>query len=380
MTAKRLVASFPLLILCWLLCQCGSARLEQPISQLPAGIPPAAEDSGPILSPETPLLPSPTRTPVPSYTPSATAPATHTPTATPSSSPTVTPTPSPTATPSPEPTITPSAGSLLMPRLDLKPGDPLPYLETFRLFSFYGSPMGWGLGILGESSREEMTLDLQAHALQLQALGADRFVVPAYHMVTTVADDFGGADENYSHQVSMETLEDWIAAANENGIAVILDIQPGLADIQEEFDRIKHLLEFPQVHLALDPEFIIGEAQVPGDQLGKIDAEQINSLQAQLNEIALQIGINRVLIIHQFVDSMIEGKDQILDYPHVELVIDADGVGCKWTKLADYQQYAGEPGADYLGIKIFTRHDLAPQLTLEELMAWSPAPALIIHQ
>lgn len=267
-----------------------------------------------------------------------------------------------------------------MPRLNLKPGEPLPYLETFRLFSFYGSPLGWGLGILGESSREYMTLDLQAQALQLQALCPDRFVVPTYHMVTTVADNFSGADENYSHQVAIAILEDWVATANENGIAVILDIQPGLADIQEEFDRIKHLLEFPQVHLALDPEFIVGEGQIPGSHLGKIDADQINSLQAQLNEIALKIGINRVLIIHQFVDSMVENKDQIVDYPHVELVIDADGVGGKWTKLADYQQYAEEPGFDFLGIKIFTRHDPAPQLTLEELMDLAPAPALIIHQ
>jgi len=293
---------------------------------------------------------------------------------------TVTPTPTATATPSPEPTITPSTGALAIPRLDLNPEDPIPYLETFRLLTYYGSPTGWGLGILGESARDNMTRDLCAEALQLQALSPDRFVLPTYHMVTTVADKNPGPDENYSHQVGLELLEEWIEAANENGVAAILDIQPGRADIQEEFDRIKHLLRHPHVHLALDPEFIVTEEQIPSSNLGQIQADQINAIQAQLNEIALQVGINRVLIIHQFEDSMVMDKDSLTDFPHVELVIDADGVGGKGSKLFDYRQYAEESGFEYGGIKVFTRHDASPLLTLEEIMALEPPPAIVIYQ
>ncbi len=293
---------------------------------------------------------------------------------------TPTPTPRPTATPSPVPTITPSTGALAIPYLDLNPEEPIPYLETFRLLTYYGSPTGWGLGILGESARDDMTRDLCARALQLQALSPDRFVLPTYHMVTTVADKSPGADENYSHQVALEMLEEWIEAANENGVAAILDIQPARADLQEEFDRIKHLLHDPHVHLALDPEFIVSETQIPGDNLGQIKADQINTIQAQLNEIALEVGINRVLIIHQFVDSMVPDKDLLADFAHVELVVDADGVGGKGSKLFDYKQYALEPGFEYGGIKIFTRHDIAPLLTLEEIMALEPLPAIVIYQ
>jgi hypothetical protein len=293
---------------------------------------------------------------------------------------TVTPTPTATATPSPAPTITPSAGALAIPRLDLNPEAPIPYLETFRLLTYYGSPTGWGLGILGESPRADMTQDLRARALQLQALSPNRFVLPTYHMVTTVADKSPGPDENYSHQVGLEMLEEWIEAANENGVAAILDIQPARADIQEEFDRIKHLLHHPHVHLALDPEFIVTEEQIPSTNLGQIQADQINAIQAQLNGIALEIGINRVLIIHQFEDEMVIAKDQLTDFAHVELVIDADGVGGKGSKLFDYRQYAQEPGFEYGGIKVFTRHDAAPLLTLEEIMALEPPPAIVIYQ
>jgi hypothetical protein len=61
-------------------------------------------------------------------------------------------------------------------------------------------------------------------------------------MVTTIADGHPGDDEWYSHQVDLDMIEDWIAAGQEAGVGAVMDIQPGFADIQVEFDRIKHLL------------------------------------------------------------------------------------------------------------------------------------------
>ncbi len=344
--------------------------LPQPLVEL--GHPTSLETTLPTASATLVQTLGASSTPPPTFT--------ATPSAEPSHTPTVTPTPSATATPSPEPTITPSTALLAIPHLDLNPDQPLPYLETFRLLTYYGSPTGWGLGILGESAREFMTRDLRSQALELQALSPDRFVLPAYHMVTTVADKTPGNDKNYSHHVKDEMIQEWIDAAKENQVAVIIDIQPARADLQDEFDRIKHFLREPHVHLALDPEFIVNDSQIPGAHLGKIEAEQINLIQAQLNEIALEIGINRLLIIHQFVDAMLPDKDQLENFPHVELVIDADGVGGSYAKLADYKQYVLEPGFEYAGIKIFTRHDTGALLTIQELMELEPLPAVVIYQ
>ena len=336
----------------------------------PSLTPTASESPSPTLIPTftSSPTPSPTITPTPSPTPS------------PTETPTTTPSPTITYTPSPEPTITPSTSSLAIPRLDLTPGRPIPYLETFRMVTYYGSPKGWGLGILGESAREYMTWDLKRLALEYQALSPDRFVLPTYHMVTTVADGYPGEDENYNHHVEMEVIEDWIAAAEEGNVAVIIDLQLAHADLQEEFDRIKHLLHRPHVHLALDPEFIMEEGQLPGQHLGKISAEQVNDIQAQLEEIALAVGLNRVLIVHQFEDKMFPDKENLIDYPHVELVIDADGVSSIWNKLYDYNQYVGEPGFEYGGIKIFFKYDAAPLLTPLDVMYMEPVPAVIVHQ
>ena len=360
-----------LLVLSW--CQ-GSPEPELSLPQPRAQVEPTLvlQTEGP------PTITRKAQATVVTWTPSPTS--TLTPFPEPSNTAMVTPTPTATATPTPVPTITPSSSSLEMPRLDLNPDQPLPYLETFRMLAYYGSPTGWGLGILGESARDFMTRDLRARALLLQAQSLDRFVLPTYHMVTTVADRNPGSDENYNHHVDGEMLQEWVDAAKESKIAVIIDIQPARADLQEEFDRIKHFLLEPHVHLALDPEFIVSDLQIPGTHLGQIEVEQINLIQAQMNEIALEIGINRVLIIHQFEDEMVPDKDQLEDFPHVELVIDADGVGGKWSKLADYKQYVLEPGFEYAGIKIFTKHDTGEMLTTEELMGLEPPPALIIYQ
>jgi hypothetical protein len=361
------------------------AFVLQPVRQAVFTLAPTAV---PIEVPPTLRMLDPTATPPPVTTaaPSATpTPAPPTPTRTPE--PTATPTPAATATrtsrpmPTPEPTMTPSLDRLTLPPLDLVPWQPKPYLETFRLVTYYGSPLGWGLGILGENGRDETTRNLKAAALEVQVMSPDRFVVPTYHMVSTVADGHPGSDGDYSHQVPLEKLEDWVAHANENGLGCILDLQLGFADLQTEFDRIKHLLYYPHVHLALDPEFIMTEEDaIPGEKLGTISIYQINVIQAQLSYIALEIGLNRVLIVHQFEDEMLPHKEQLYDFPYVELVIDADGYGGKWTKVKDYQQYVGEPGFEYGGIKIFLREDTPPLLTLEEVFWLEPLPAVIIYQ
>ena len=86
-----------------------------------------------------------------------------------------------------------------------------------------------------------------------------------------------------------------------------------------------------------------------------------------------------MLIIHQFDNRMIEGKDVIEDYPLVELVWDADGFGGPGAKVADYVQYAAEPGFEYGGFKIFYRYDV-PVMTPEQVLGLEPFPAFVVYQ
>ncbi|NIT52586.1 MAG: hypothetical protein GWO41_07585, partial [candidate division Zixibacteria bacterium] len=82
--------------------------------------------------------------------------------------------------------------------------------------------------------------------------------------------------------------EEWVNSADSEGVAVVLDIQPGYASINYEVNRLKEFFYLPHVHLALDPEFIMEDGEIPGQSIGQIYADQINEVQEFLNEIALE--------------------------------------------------------------------------------------------
>lgn len=260
------------------------------------------------------------------------------------------------------------------------PGDPQPYLSRYRLVAYYGSPPSAALGVLGAAPRDVILNQLREVAATYQSLSApDIDVLPTFHIITTVADRWPGLGARYSHQMDTAYLEEWLAAAREAGVAVIIDIQPGHASILEEVARVQPYLHDPHVHLALDSEFTMAAGQIPGHTIGQLDAAQINAVQALLEPIALETGTNKVLVVHQFDTSMVVNKEAIEDFPHVELVIDADGFGGPPAKTSDYLQYAAEPGFEYGAFKLFYEWDW-PLMSPADVMELQPQPSLIIYQ
>jgi len=256
---------------------------------------------------------------------------------------------------------------------------PEPILEGRRFVAFYGSPAGPGLGILGryDISTTLELLDEQAQAYR--ELDPDVETLLAFHMVTTVADSFPGEDGDYNHRTSHEAIQEWVDAITSFDGWGIVDIQPGRAAVETEVELAESLLEQANVHLALDPEFTMGPGEVPGHRIGQMSALDINRAQARLDLLARRTGHRKVLIVHQFEDSMIDGKWEILHYPLVDLVWDADGVGSSGAKIADYRQYRYEAGFEYGGFKIFYDYD-SDVMTPERVMDLDPRPVLVIYQ
>jgi len=301
-----------------------------------------------------------------------------TPTLTPTSPP-PTPTPTPTATiigssPPATPSSCPDPGPL--PSSEGCPPSPL---EGRRLVAFYGTPLGRGLGILG---RHDITTTLSLLIEQTQAyqeLDPSVETIPTFHMVVTIADDYPGDDGDYNHRVSPDIIRRWINGAHAAGAWVILDLQVGRASLEAELDQVEPFLWEPDVHLAVDPEFLVDETRVPGVQLGWIAGPLINQVQARLDQIGRAIGQRQILIIHQFDDRMIVQKECLVDYPCVDLVWDADGFGGPGAKVSDYIQYSQEPGFEYGGFKLFYEYDI-PLMTPQEVLELAPPPAVVIYQ
>jgi len=252
-----------------------------------------------------------------------------------------------------------------------------------RLIAYYGTPLGPGLGILG---RFDITTTLALLAEQIQAYreldqAAGRGVenVPGFHMVVTVADNHAGSDGDYNHRVAHAVIRPWIEGVKAAGGWAVLDVQPGHADLKTELDVIEPLLWELDVHLAMDPEFMMTGEQVPGSHLGQISGQQINQVQARLDRIGRALGQHKLLIIHQFEDSMVVRKEDILPYPFVDLVWDSDGFGGPGPKIGDYNQYRSEPGFEYGGFKLFYEYD-TPLMTPEQVLALDPPAAVVIYQ
>jgi hypothetical protein len=320
-------------------------------------------------------VPAPTATPTPIGTATPTATPTVTPTPTITSTPTETATPAPTDTPEPTETPTRAPTPQPVPPVGAAPGAPVPYLSRYQLVTYYGSPWGRGLGILGNQPREDTLRLLQNVAWEYQQY-SNQYVMPAYHMVTTVAN---ANPPEYRHLVDLVTIENWVASGNANGVASILDIQPGRMDIMGEVERIRHLLYYPHVHLAIDPEFAMNDEQIPNVHVGQFYADQVNQVQAELQQIAVEMGVNRVLILHQFKDTMLPDKHLIQDFPNVELVIDSDGTFNTDIKIYNYNLYANQAAFEYGALKLFYVYD-DWLMTPEQVMLLSPQPKIIIYQ
>jgi hypothetical protein len=260
-----------------------------------------------------------------------------------------------------------------------QPAAPQSTIRGRRFVAYYGTSLGPGLGILGRhdiGTTITMLLDQIEPYRQLDPCAE---IAPAFHIITTIADASPGEDGDYNHRVPHETTRLWIDSIAAQGGISVLDLQLGRAAMQTELDLIEPLIRLPGVHLAIDPEFIVAEGQVPGTNLGSITGEEVNAVQAWLNGIAEQVGENKILVIHQFDDRMIVNKAVIQDYPMVDLVWDCDGFGGPGAKKGDYRQYQDEAGFEYGGFKIFYRYD-TPVMTPEQVMALDPPPAYIIYQ
>ncbi|MCP4535841.1 MAG: hypothetical protein GY832_01735 [Chloroflexi bacterium] len=261
-----------------------------------------------------------------------------------------------------------------------RPPCPASILSGRRLIAYYGSPMGPGLGILGRNNITN-TLDLMYEQITpYEALDPDVEYIPVFHMVTTVADAHPGGDGDYNHRVAHENILRWVEAIRAVSGWAIVDVQPAHAELSTELDWIDPVLRETDVHLAVDPEFVMAsDVQIPGTHLGRITGPQINWLQARLEQIVRATGQRKMLIIHQFDDRMVGQKEQILDYPLVDLVWDADGFGSASPKIGDYIQYGRETGFEFGGFKIFYRYDYQV-MTPEQVLALDPQPALVIYQ
>ena len=273
-------------------------------------------------------------------------------------------------------------------------------LETNTMFTVYGRGFGVApvLGRLGSyKSIGEMADATQLWVDQVKAVNGNKGVVTGIHLIYALATPCKDSPDCLEYLGTSKVVENYIKPAAARGWTVVLDDQLGSSDPVAEVQRMiaRGLLQYDNVHVAIDPEFhVVPGHDVPGTPIGTIEASEINAVQEILDRYVASQGLKtkKILIVHQFGDRavndgvpfMIRNKQDIRDYPNVELVIDADGVGSPFLKVHKYNLITSSriyPFIHFRGIKVFLEnphiakgHVDTPPMTVDQVFGVVPIP------
>ncbi len=249
-----------------------------------------------------------------------------------------------------------------------------------RLVALYGHPSGPGLGVLGEQSPAAGVDRLRSIAASYDADGS--VVLPTFEIIATVASAGAGGDGDYSAMTARDVIRPWIETAAADNMYVVLDLQPGRTDFLTQAKVYEEFLLLPHVGLALDPEWRLKPHQVHLEQVGTVDAAEINQVVRWLAGLVRENALpQKLLIVHQFQTPMITNRGLIDTPPELAVLIQMDGQGSMRAKYASWDTLTGKPDAEqfYWGWKNFYDED-HPNATPEQVLELTPTPEFVSFQ
>ena len=249
-----------------------------------------------------------------------------------------------------------------------------------RLVAMYGHPTTPRLGVLGEQDPEE---GVERLATIAAGYGADNArVLPTFEIIATVASAEAGKDGDYSAATRRDVIRPWIQTAADNGIYVVLDLQPGRTDFLTQAKLYEEFLRLPHVGLALDPEWRLKPHQVHLQQIGTVDAAEVNRVASWLAEIVREEALpQKLLIVHQFRHSMITNRARIHTPPELAVVIQMDGQGTQEVKHHTWNSLTRDSENPLFrwGWKNFYDED-HPIATPAQVLELTPVPVFVSYQ
>ncbi len=257
-------------------------------------------------------------------------------------------------------------------------------LPQYRILTYYGHPHDPNMGILGqygvEGDLDGLREQLEEQAEEYRKADPSRPIKLAFEVIASVAQGIEQDDGSWLLNTDAATIQEYIDYATEHDMLVFLDVQIGRRGVAEELELVRSFLEQPNVHLALDPEFAIADGEIPGEHIGSVTDADVLYAQQFLVDLTTSAGIPpKVLVVHQFLPSMIQNKENITSVPGVQLVVVMDGHGPPNTKLETYGAVISSQPIEYNGVKLFYDQDI-PLLTAREIIGLDPVPDVVIYQ
>lgn len=257
----------------------------------------------------------------------------------------------------------------------------VPVPANSDIVSFYGHPSSKRMGILGEYPKDKLAGLLSGYAELFDAANGDRDVVPAFHLI------YGTCwPEGEIGYLSASIVDEYVRFASERGMLVFLDHQIGKHTVEESVRRLLPFLRYPNVHLALDPEW---RTLSPIKEIGFVTAEEINRAQELIQAYLVEHDLPgiRMLVVHQFTEKMIQDRGRVrADFDRVLPVHVMDGFGHPALKRNSYALNAKAGNLPLKGFKLFFKSGYPgagfdePLMTPRDVLGLSPVPILIMYQ
>lgn len=257
-------------------------------------------------------------------------------------------------------------------------------LPCNRIVVYYGNPNSTRMGALGEFPKDEMLSRLRRQVDAYKQADPNTPVVPGLHMVAVVAQGDKGPSGHYRTIARDEDVNKVYGWAKEVDGIFFVDIQVGTDNIRNLLPRFDWILKNPDVHLAVDPEFMMKDGSKPGTKIGTMSAADINYVTEHVAKLVREHNLPpKVVIIHRFTQRMVTNYEDIVRRPEVQLVIHMDGWGEPWLKRDSYRDYMVKEPVQYPGIKIFYGNDTrgdSQLMTPNDVMALWPKPLYVQYQ
>ncbi len=283
-------------------------------------------------------------------------------------------------------------------------------LPNNRIISYYGNPLSKYMGILGSATPQEVIAELRKQEAAYVAADPTHPTIGALELVAVVAQGSPGPNGYYSLRMPYSLISQELSIARRNHLILILDVQIGHSTVQSEVQYLEPYLKQPDVELALDPEFAMKPGDIPGKQFGSMPTPPINWALTYLQGLVTQYHLpQKILILHQFIQSMVPDWQGIKEQPNVVLVRDMDGFGGQPLKMMEYEEFIHQEAIPYTaqikplqgetpgvldaavvrhyknssfvagGIKLFYTQD-KPLMSPSTVLGLDPPPLVVIYQ
>jgi len=177
-------------------------------------------------------------------------------------------------------------------------------------------------------------------------------------------------------------IDRYLAAARKAHALLILDIQPGHAEFMDEVRALYPYLEYPDVGIALDPEWKVPADQIPGKVIGSTDSSVVNQVSAYMDGIVRSHKLpQKLLVVHQFTNDMIQRKELLTQPSGVALTLNVDGFGDQPNKISKYDEFTRAPEAQrfHAGFKLFYHED-TNLMTPRQVLRLRPQPEFVVYE